>query len=112
MLELFSLQPILFFFRLLKVFHGLSSKDFDTFVDVFFASCGPEQRWRLQEKLPELLFRDFLKDLPAELLDIVLRYLDGPNLLNCLKVSKAWNERLIENENLWRVRNIINRTLV
>ena len=97
-------RKVFFFFcRLLKDLHGLSKKDFDTFVDELFESCGPEQRWRLQEKLPALLFRDFFTDLPPELLDKVLRYLDGPNLLNCLKVSKSWNDRLTANENLWRV---------
>ena len=96
-------EALIFSFRLLNELRILSTKDFDKLVDVFFDSCGPEQRWRLQEKLPHLLFRDFFRDLPAELLDKVLRYLDGPNLLNCLKVSKTWNERLTENENLWRV---------
>ena len=78
----------------------------DKLIDALFDVCGPEQRWRLQQRLPELLFRDFLKDLPAELFDKVLCYLDGPNLLNCLKVSKVWNERLSGNVNLWRVISI------
>ena len=76
-------------------------------IDALFEVCGPEQRWRLQQKLPELLFRDFLKDFPAELFDKVLRYLDGPNLINCLKVSKVWNERISGTVNIWRVISII-----
>ena len=92
------------FFRLIKYINGLTEKDLDVVIDTLFDACGPAQRWKLQQRLPELLFRDFFKDLPAELLDKVLRYLDAPNLLNCLKVSKVWNQRLLANENLWKVR--------
>ena len=72
-------------------------------MDALIDACRPEQKWRLQQKLPELLFRDFFQDLPAELLDKVLGYLDCTNLLNCIKVSKVWHDRLTANRNLWRV---------
>ena len=89
---------------MVKYINGLTEKDLDVVIDTFFDACGPAQRWKLQQRLPELLFRDFFKDLPAELLDKVLRYLDAPNLLNCLKVSKLWNQRLLANENIWKVK--------
>ena len=92
------------FYRLVKYINGLAEKDLDVVIDTLFDACGPAQRWKLQQRLPELLFRDFFKDLPAELLDKVLRYLDAPNLLNCLKVSKLWNQRLLANENIWKVK--------
>ena len=95
---------MLSFYRLVKYINGLTEKDLDVVIDTLFDACGPEQRWKLQQRLPELLFRDFFKDLPAELLDKVLRYLDAPNLLNCLKVSKLWNQRLLANENIWKVK--------
>ena len=98
-----SCPCMLSFYRLVKYINGLTEKDLDVVIDTLFDACGPEQRWKLQQRLPELLFRDFFKDLPAELLDKVLRYLDAPNLLNCLKVSKLWNQRLLANENLWKV---------
>ena len=91
-------------YRLVKYINGLTEKDLDVVIDTLFDACGPAQRWKLQQRLPELLFRDFFKDLPAELLDKVLRYLDAPNLLNCLKVSKLWNQRLLANENIWKVK--------
>ena len=91
------------FSRLVKDFKRLSNKHQANVIDTLIQECGSEQKWRLQQKLPELLLRDFLKDLPAELLDKVLSYLDAPNLLTCLKVSRVWNERLTPNVHLWRV---------
>ncbi|GFR89050.1 F-box/WD repeat-containing protein 2 [Elysia marginata] len=62
----------------------------------------PSQLLTLSNRIPQLVFRDFITGLPPEITLLILRYLDGRQLVLCCQVSKAWN-RLISNiGGLWR----------
>ncbi|KAG8779972.1 SCF ubiquitin ligase complex subunit cdc4, partial [Serendipita sp. 398] len=52
--------------------------------------------------LAPTLSRDFLTQLPAELVSIVLSYLPGKTLAQCTRVSKAWRAIIDSDPILWR----------
>ncbi|XP_035824728.1 F-box/WD repeat-containing protein 2 isoform X2 [Aplysia californica] len=62
---------------------------------------SPQQMFMLSRKLPDVLFRDFVSCLPPEVVTIILRYLDGEQLLLCCLVSKSWNERISNLMPVW-----------
>uniref|UniRef100_A0A2C9LXG6 F-box domain-containing protein n=1 Tax=Biomphalaria glabrata TaxID=6526 RepID=A0A2C9LXG6_BIOGL len=80
----------------------LSDDDKNTFIDTVVAASGPNQLLHLRKLLPDLVFRDFICFLPLEIVQKLLQYLDGQQLLKCCQVSKIWNERLNSLPIIWR----------
>ena len=83
-------------------FSKLNNEDKSAFINEFLDVCGPDQKWQLQQKLPDFLFRDFFTLLPDEVLEMVLSYLDCMTLLRARKVSKLWQSRLSSLKCVWQ----------
>ena len=58
--------------QVLGQFSSLSNSQKSEFVDQFLQYLGPDQKWQLQQRLPEFLFRDFFTLLPDEVLEVGL----------------------------------------
>lgn len=58
--------------QVLGQFSSLSNSQKSEFVDQFLQYLGPDQKWQLQQRLPEFLFRDFFTLLPDEVLEVSL----------------------------------------
>ena len=56
--------------QLLAQFRNLSNSEKSEFVDQFLQHLGPDQKWQLQQRLPQFLFRDFFTLLPDEVLEV------------------------------------------
>ncbi|CAB4062731.1 dnk [Lepeophtheirus salmonis] len=59
-------------------------------------------RWHLQNRLPELLYRDFITSLPLEIAERIFTYLDCKSLLAGSCVSHGWNRRISDSFSIWR----------
>jgi len=88
--------------RLLATFGSLTNRQRTQFVNQLFEFLGPDQKWQLQQKLPEFLFRDFFTLLPDEVLEMVLGYLDCQTLLCARQVSTLWRSRLSQFQMVWQ----------
>ena len=58
--------------NVLSKFGQLSNGDKTEFIEMLLERnlLGPDQKWHLQQKLPEFLFRDFFTLLPDEVLEV------------------------------------------
>ena len=63
-------RPIQMTDQLLAQFRNLSNSEKSAFVDQFLQHLGPDQKWQLQQRLPQFLFRDFFTLLPDEVLEV------------------------------------------
>ena len=57
-------------------------------LDSLIGLCGSKEMIHLSDILPNLLYRDFIRLLPAEISTRILMYLDEKSLLSCCLVSK------------------------
>ena len=80
--------------EIVSAFIKMSPEDKTVALEKLIEASGSEQRWYLQNRLPDFLFRDFFTLLPDEVLEMILSYLDCMTLLKARQVSKLWNERL------------------
>jgi len=90
--------------NVLSNFGQLSNGDKTEFIEMLLERnlLGPDQKWHLQQKLPEFLFRDFFTLLPDEVLEMVLSYLDCQTLLRARQVSRLWRSRLAQFQLVWQ----------
>ena len=49
-----------------------------------------------------MLFRDFITELPVEILESVLDFLSFEDLINCCLVCKCWNSNLTSMSAIWK----------
>ena len=49
-----------------------------------------------------MLFRDFITELPVEILESVLDFLSFEDLINCCLVCKCWNTNLTSMSAIWK----------
>ncbi|GIY01753.1 hypothetical protein CEXT_474361 [Caerostris extrusa] len=71
-------------------------------IDCIIACSGSSQLSHLFTKTSILLYRDFIKLLPAELKEHLLSFLDGESLLACCGVSKTWNNIISSSSRVWQ----------
>ena len=83
-------------------FQKLSSDEKEETIKALIDIMGPKEKWLLQTALPDMLFRDFIIDLPSEILENILNYLTFEDLINCCLVSKSWNKYLSSLSAVWR----------
>lgn len=87
---------------IVKKFESLNSEEQTLTLNQLISSCGSEQLWHLQHKLPDFLYRDFVSLLPPEITEKILTYLPTTALLSACQVSKVWNDRLSSMDQLWQ----------
>jgi len=87
---------------IVKRFESLNSEEQTLTLNQLISSCGSEQLWHLQHKLPDFLYRDFVSLLPPEITEKILSFLTPDSLLSACQVSKVWNERLCSMAQLWQ----------
>lgn len=83
-------------------FNSLSSEQKKEFVSRFLENMGHQEKYLLQTALPQLLYRDFVKLLPLEILEKIFDFLNLKDVLNCCLVSKHWNKYLNSQQSLWK----------
>lgn len=82
-------------------FSSLSSSHQTETLNHLIARCGSDQLWLLQQRLPELLYRDFVSLLPPELTERILSFLPAESLLACCQVSRLWKDQVGSLKGLW-----------
>jgi len=82
-------------------FSSLSSSHQTETLNQLIARCGSDQLWLLQQRLPELLYRDFVSLLPPELTERILSFLPATSLLACCQVSRLWKDQVGSFKGLW-----------
>ncbi len=80
--------------KLIRDFQRLNESQREAAIEELLENIGPREKWLLQNRVPDLLFRDFVTGLPMEILENVLSYLSCQDLLNCCQVSSSWNKIL------------------
>ncbi len=83
--------------KLIRDFQRLNESQREVAIEELLENIGPREKWLLQNRVPDLLFRDFVTGLPMEILENVLSYLSCQDLLNCCQVSSSWNKTLSGN---------------
>ena len=83
-------------------YNSLSSDQKKEFMSELLENMGHQEKYLLQTVLPRLLYRDFVKLLPLEILEKIFDFLKLKDLLNCCCVSKHWNKYLKSQQNLWK----------
>ena len=83
-------------------YKSLSPEQKTKFMSELLQSLGHTEKYLLQSALPQLLFRDFVKLLPLEILEKIFDYLTVQDLLHCCSVSKHWNKYLNSQASLWK----------
>ena len=71
-------------------------------LDRLISNCGGIQLRHLSTKLEDLVKRDFLRLLPAELGHYLLSWLDAESLCRCCLVSRHWNKTVNECAQAWQ----------
>jgi len=82
-------------------FSSLSSSHQTETLNQLIARCGSDQLWLLQQRLPELLYRDFVSLLPPELTERILSFLPATSLLACCQVSRLWRDQVGSLKGFW-----------
>jgi len=82
-------------------FSSLGSSQQTETLNQLIARCGSDQLWLLQQRLPELLYRDFVSLLPPELTERILSFLPATSLLACCQVSRLWRDQVGSFTGLW-----------
>ncbi|XP_059152923.1 F-box/WD repeat-containing protein 2-like [Physella acuta] len=95
-------MPVEWLQQLVQTYTRLSDKDRNIVLDSLIEASGPSQFLILSKKLPDFVFRDFIRYLPLEVCTKILYYLNGEELLSCCQVSKSWNERINNLSCLWK----------
>ncbi|KFM69981.1 F-box/WD repeat-containing protein 2, partial [Stegodyphus mimosarum] len=88
--------------NVIDYYTNLSDAERNITIDYLISCSGSSQLCHLHAKTALLLYRDFLKLLPAELREHLLSYLDGKSLLICCYVSKTWNEIISSSSRVWQ----------
>ncbi|GFS42943.1 hypothetical protein TNIN_192501 [Trichonephila inaurata madagascariensis] len=86
----------------IEYYSNLSDVKRNFTIDSMIACSGSSQLSHLFAKTSILLYRDFIKLLPAELKEHLLSFLDGKCLLTCCCVSKTWNEFISSSSRVWQ----------
>lgn len=74
--------------------------------------CGPRELWHLEQKLPVLLFRDFVKWLPPELVKNGVTNFTGNGawfLTFKTKLKFCQSSRCLESWNIWTTNRCFSR---
>jgi len=82
-------------------FSSLTSTQQTQTINRLISRCGSDQLWLLQQRLPELLYRDFVSLLPPELTERILSFLPASSLLACCQVSRLWRDQVSSLNSLW-----------
>ena len=88
--------------QFLSEFQTLKAEEKEETVKSLMGIMGPKEKWLLQNTLPDLLFRDFITELPLEILEKVLNYLSFEDLVNCCLTCKSWHSYLSSLWAVWR----------
>ena len=90
----------------IEKYQALNDTQKETTVVKLLDVIGPNEKWLLQNRVPDFLFRDFVSNLPLEILEKVLSFLSCQDLLNCCQVSKSWSGVLSDPRipTIWRAR--------
>ncbi|KAL5004500.1 hypothetical protein ScPMuIL_017956 [Solemya velum] len=80
---------------------GLGDAERNEVLEHLINLSGNQQLRFLGNLLPLLLYRDFFSLLPAEICLCILKYLDTKSVLNCCRVSKAWNKVINNLTDIW-----------
>lgn len=67
-----------------------------------FIQCSHQEQLQLLEKLPTLIYRDFICCLPSLALCLVLKYLTISDVLICMKVCRKWYTTIQSCDPYWR----------
>jgi hypothetical protein len=89
--------------KLLQDFSKLKTEEKEATINGLLGILAPREKWLLQTILPDLLFRDFVTNLPTEILENILSFVSCDDLLNCCQVSKSWNRCLTGLAAVWRL---------
>lgn len=85
-----------------REFAPMSTQDRRRLLSGIIADCTPEELIFISSTVANMLRRDFLHDLPAELAVYVLGFIDDPTTLGrAACVSKHWSQ-LVNDEWLWK----------
>ncbi|KAH9491900.1 hypothetical protein Btru_029011 [Bulinus truncatus] len=88
--------------KFINAYKHFSDEDKNCVIDAVITASGPDQLLYLSKLLPDLVFRDFIRFLPLELVQKILQHLEGQQLLICCQVSKIWSERIDSLPIIWR----------
>lgn len=66
--------------------------------------CGYQEQLDFEEKLQELLYKDFITQLPVQLAEHLIFYLGLDDAINCLAVSKNWKRVIGGCTSYWTMR--------
>lgn len=64
--------------------------------------CAYQEQMQFVEELQNLLHKDFLTHLPADLSEKIISYLSMDDVLNCLLVCKSWNRVVSGCSSYWQ----------
>lgn len=83
-------------------FRKLSEDQRNHVLDHLIDQSSSIQLHHLSDKLPLLVKRDFIRLLPLELVECLLRFFDDLTLLRCCAVSHTWNNVINQCDRAWR----------
>ena len=78
----------------LTQFKKLDSCQKETTIHSLLEILESKEKFILQSYLPDMLYRDFITQLPYEILERIIDFLDLEDILNSCMVSKSWCDRL------------------
>merc|ERR1719491_513628 len=88
--------------QFLEDFQMLQTNEKEETIKALVSALGPSEKGLLQNILPDMLFRDFITELPVEILESVLDFLSFEDLINCCLVCKCWNSNLTSMSAIWK----------
>ena len=88
--------------QFLEDFQKLQTDEKEETIKSLISVLGSKEKWLLQNTLPDMLFRDFITELPVEILENVLDYLSFEDLINCCLVCKSWNQYMSSLSMIWK----------
>jgi len=82
-------------------FSELSVPDQLTFLERLLQVSKPEVKYNFQHRVCEITTFDIIKELPLEVVELILLYLDLNTLLSCRAVSRQWLLKVNNSNRVW-----------